>query len=85
MFKMKWVHIDFFFRYFYQDEKFLFEELVRKIVRQTRWIVRRKFYLYEPQPTLLSVPIFPRRLPSMGKEGLGMFIWKPGTWHRISS
>ena len=47
---MKWVHIDFFFKYLSKDERFLFEDLVRKIIKQTRWIVRRKFYLYEPQP-----------------------------------
>ena len=48
---MRWIHIDFFFRgYLDADEKFLFENLVRKIIKRTRWVVRRKFYLYEPQP-----------------------------------
>ena len=53
---MTWVHIDFFFnseaytRILTQDEQFLFENLVRKIIKRTRLIVRRKFYLYEPQP-----------------------------------
>ncbi len=49
---MSWIHIDFFFdgSGLTQDEKFAFENLVRKIIKRTRWIVRRKFYLYEPQP-----------------------------------
>lgn len=48
---MKWIHIDFFFGYvFSDDDRFMFDDLIRRIIKQTRWIVRRKFYLYEPQP-----------------------------------
>jgi len=53
---MTWIHIDFFFRNtgYYKaldnDEQFIFENLVRRIIKRTRWCVRRKFYLYEPQP-----------------------------------
>lgn len=55
----KWVHIDFFFYralnndcYLNNDEQFMFEELIRKILLRTRLFVRRKFYLYEPQPNV---------------------------------
>ncbi len=47
---MKWIHIDFMFYGFNYDTKFLFEDLIRKIVKRTRWIVRKKFYLYEAPP-----------------------------------
>lgn len=49
----KWVHIDFFFKSYYgldQDERFMFEDLVKKIILSLKPFIRRKFYLYEPQP-----------------------------------
>jgi len=57
---MIWIHIDFFFHpfegeddfYLTKDEQFMFEELVRKILRRIRPFIRRKFYLYEPQPNV---------------------------------
>ena len=47
---MKWIHIDFMFYGFNYNHKFLFEDLIRKIIKHTRWIVKRKFYLYEAPP-----------------------------------
>jgi hypothetical protein len=52
---MYWAHIDFFFKkninnYLSEDEQFAFEDLLRKIIRRIKPFIRRKFYLYEPQP-----------------------------------